>query len=102
MRTFEEYIKEKEPTLLHNLKQFDLWKFIDKLNTDYITEIEQVKKLNIDDVSERILLVRWMDGNPILDGADYFINMDEALERYNEIPKFKNVEYTICKIRNAR
>tara|TARA_R110001599_G_scaffold180686_1_gene373342 strand:- start:687 stop:914 length:228 start_codon:yes stop_codon:yes gene_type:complete len=53
MRTFEEYIKEKEPTLLHNLKQFDLWKFIDKLNTDYITEIEQVKKLNIDDVSKK-------------------------------------------------
>ena len=51
MRTFEEYIKEKEPTLLHNLKQFDLWKFIDKLNTNYIAEIEQVKKLNIDGVS---------------------------------------------------
>lgn len=62
----------------------------------------KVKTLNIDDVSERILLVRWMDGNPILDGAEYFIDMDEALERYNEIPKFKNVEYTICKIKNAR
>jgi len=63
---------------------------------------EQVKKLNIEDVSERILLVRWMDGNPILDGAEYFANMDEALERYNEMLKFKNVEYTICKIKNAR
>jgi len=52
MKTFEEYIESKEPTLLHNLKQFKLWSHIDELNKDYINEVVKNNSV-LDDVIER-------------------------------------------------
>ena len=55
-------------------------------------------------VSERYLLVEWLNGNPILDGATYFDSKEECLEYYKNLPKLKgfDIEYTICRISNAR
>jgi len=61
------------------------------------------KALHIGDVSVRYLLVEWLEGNPIIDGAIYFDTKEECLEYWNNLPKYAgyNVEYTICRITNA-
>ena len=62
------------------------------------------KLLDLYSVSERYLLVEWLNGNPILDGATYFDSKEECLEYYKNLPKLKgfDIEHTICRISNAR
>ena len=60
--------------------------------------------LNLFSVSERYILVEWLNGKPMIDGSTYFDTKEECLEYYNNLPKLAgyDIEYTICKIRNAR
>lgn len=62
------------------------------------------KLLDLYSVSERYLLVEWLNGNPILDGSTYFDSKEECLEYYKNLPKLKgfDIEHTICRIYNAR
>lgn len=68
--------------------------------------IEGLKKelLNLFSVSERYILVEWLNGKPMIDGSTYFDTKEECLEYYNNLPKLTeyDIEYTICRIRNAR
>jgi len=52
MKTFEEYIEEKEPNLLHNLKQFKMFYFIDDLINSYINDVVKNNSV-LDDVIKR-------------------------------------------------
>ena len=47
---------------------------------------------------ELYLLVRWIEGHPILDGAKFAETKQELLNYYNTLPKLQGVEYTICQI----
>ena len=60
--------------------------------------------LNLFSVSERYILVEWLNGKPMIDGSTYFDTKEECLEYYNNLPKLAgyDIEYTICRIRNAR
>ena len=60
--------------------------------------------LNLFSVSELYILVEWLNGKPMIDGSTYFDTKEECLEYYNNLPKLAgyDIEYTICRIRNAR
>ena len=60
--------------------------------------------LDLFSVSERYILVEWLNGKPMIDGSTYFDTKEECLEYYNNLPKLAgyDIEYTICRIRNAR
>gem|GEM_PF-4733869 len=60
--------------------------------------------LNLFSVSERYILVEWLNGKPMIDGSTYFDTKEECLEYYNNLPKLAgyDIEHTICRIRNAR
>ena len=78
---------------------------IGKCVTDNACEVAIDEILNLHSVnSERYLLVEWLNGNPILDGAIYFDSKDECLEYHKNLPKIKSfdIEHTICRISNAR
>ena len=66
-------------------------------------EKEETKALSQIAVSVRYLLVEWLEGNPILDGAIYFDTKEKCLEYWNNLPKYEGfkIEYTICRITNA-
>ena len=66
--------------------------------------LSEVKKLRLDAVSECYLLVKWIQGQPVIDGAKYADTKEEIMKYYDSLPKLpKNlVEYTICRIYNVR
>jgi len=71
----------------------------------YLKELTYVvEQLSVHLVSERYILVEWLNGKPIIDGSTCFDTKEECLEYYNELPKLAgyDTEYTICTIRNAR
>ena len=53
-------------------------------------------------VSVRFLLVQWLNGNPIIDGAIYFETREDCLKYWESLPKINGFEseYTICRITN--
>jgi hypothetical protein len=53
-------------------------------------------------VSVRFLLVQWLNGNPIIDGAIYFDTREDCLKYWESLPKINGIEieYTICRITN--
>jgi hypothetical protein len=55
-------------------------------------------------VSERYLLIEWIQGHPLIDGAKYADTKQELMDYYNSLPKLPKslVEYTICRIYNVR
>lgn len=55
-------------------------------------------------ISERYLLIEWIQGKPIIDGAKYADTKQEIMDYYNSLPKLPKslVEYTICRIYNVR
>ena len=55
-------------------------------------------------VSECYLLVKWIQGQPVIDGAKYAATKEEIMKYYDSLPKFPKslVEYTICRIYNVR
>ena len=55
-------------------------------------------------VSERYLLVEWIQGQPVIDGAKYADTKQEIMDYYDSLPKLPKslVEYTICRIYNVR
>ena len=58
--------------------------------------------LNLFSVSERYILVEWLNEIPLVDGSLYFDSKEELLEYFKSIPKVDGVTHTICRIRNAR
>jgi len=56
------------------------------------------KEENKLDVSERYLLIKWINEAPILDGAKYADSKEDILDYYNSLPRLSGVEYTICRI----
>lgn len=54
--------------------------------------------------SERYLLVEWIKGQPIIDGAKYADTRGELVEYLDQLTKLPNslVEYAICRIYNVR
>ena len=55
-------------------------------------------------VSERYLLIEWIQGQPVIDGAKYADTKQEIMDYYDSLPKLPKslVEYTICRIYNVR
>jgi hypothetical protein len=55
-------------------------------------------------VSERYLLIEWIQGHPIIDGAKYADTKQELMDYLDSLPKLPKslVEYTICRIYNVR
>ena len=55
-------------------------------------------------VSERYLLVEWIQGHPVIDGSKYADTKQEIMDYYDSLPKLPKslVEYTICRIYNVR
>ena len=55
-------------------------------------------------VSERYLLIEWIQGHPVIDGAKYADTKQELMNYYDSLPKLPKslVEYTICRIYNVR
>ena len=49
---------------------------------------------------EKHVIVLWLNGNPIIDGAYYFDTREDALNHFKSLPKVEGVEitYTICRI----
>jgi hypothetical protein len=49
---------------------------------------------------EKHVLVLWLNGNPIIDGAYYFDTREDALNHFKSLPKVQGIEitYTICRI----
>ena len=83
-------------------KIFDI---VTDLIREDISKDEAIDKLLIlYSVSERYLLIEWLNGNPMLDGSTYFDSKEECLEYYKKLPKLKgfDIEHTICRISNAR
>ena len=78
-----------------------LLKILESCNNNEIdAETAQVQVLDLFDVSERYLLVEWIDDRPYIDGSIYFDSMKECLEYEKNIPIVENmpVERTICTI----
>jgi len=73
------------------------------MSTENSSKEDKDKALSQDAVSVRYLLVEWLEGNPIIDGAIYFDTKEECLEYWNNLPKYEGfkIEYTICRITNA-
>lgn len=69
-------------------------------NIENIKQQEQKVNGVLPCVSERYLLIEWINGNPIIDGAKYADTKDELIEYYDSLPKVLGVEYTICRIYN--
>ena len=61
-----------------------------------------VEKLTLTDVSERFALIKWIDGNPLIDGSKSFETKDKCMEYWESLPKMKDIIYTVCRIKNAR
>lgn len=53
-------------------------------------------------VSERYILVEWLNEIPLVDGSLYFDSKEELLEYHKKQPRVEGVTHTICRIRNAR
>ena len=49
---------------------------------------------------EKHVLILWLNGNPIIDGAYYFDTRESCLDYWKSLPKVEGVEitYTICRI----
>lgn len=58
----------------------------------------------LDDVSERYLLIEWLDSNPMIDGSIYFDSKEDCLTYWEKLPKTKlfDITHTICRITNVR
>lgn len=57
----------------------------------------ELKNCTIPVVKVRYLLIKWLNGDPIIDGCMHFDTKDECLEYYKTLPKIGGVEYTVCR-----
>jgi len=64
----------------------------------------QVNNVVLDGVSERYLLIEWLNGNPMIDGSIYFDSKEDCLTYWQDLPKTDlfDITYTICRITNVR
>ena len=82
--TFEEFFKDKEPTLLYNMKQFKFWDYIDEINKEY-TEQLQAKH---EEEREQAVIDAYVDG---CDLGTYEQNTKEARQYYEANFKTKEL-----------
>ncbi|MBN2571318.1 MAG: hypothetical protein JXA68_04260 [Ignavibacteriales bacterium] len=75
-------------------------KYKDSCGHDYCNLDECPEYEPID--SERYLLIEWIQGHPVIDGAKYADTKQELMDYYDSLPKGLEVEYTICRIYNVR
>jgi len=74
-----------------------------ELNDGQIAVTQATEKLlNLFSVSERYILVEWLNEIPLVDGSLYFDSKEELLEHFKSLPKIEGLTHTICRIRNAR
>lgn len=63
---------------------------------------EIVELLLKPDTNERYLLIEWLSGEPIINGAKYADTKQDIMDYYNSLPKGLGVEYTVCSIYNVK
>jgi hypothetical protein len=68
-----------------------------------VSDNTQAKPLDKKTVCVRFLLVQWLDGAPIIDGATYFDTREDCLKYCESLPKINGlqIDYTICRITNV-
>ena len=71
---------------------------LDRLIEEYRTKANSYNAIQL--VSERFLLVEWIEDNPCIDGANYFDSMEECLKYVKSLPEAEGmkIERTICRI----
>ena len=67
-----------------------------------LKDYAKIEQLTLTDVSERFALIKWIDGNPLIDGSKSFETKDKCMEYWESLPKMKDIIYTVCRIKNAR
>lgn len=50
---------------------------------------------------EKVVLIQWINGNPVLDGSLYFDSMPECTLYVSMLPVVPFVKYTIIRIENG-
>ena len=102
--TAEEFLQQLNP----NSRVFDLsidYKYTEEQLVLFakLYHESELKKMRVTDVSVRFLLVQWLNGNPIIDGAIYFDTREDCLKYWESLPKINGIEieYTICRITNV-
>ena len=71
-------------------------------NEGYTMEHAERELLDLFSVSERYILVEWLNEIPLVDGSLYFDSKEDLLEYHKKQPRVEGVTHTICRIRNAR
>ena len=66
--TFEEFFKDKEPTLLYNMKQFKFWDYIDEINKEYT---EQLQAKHEEELKQAVVDAIKTDVFPLMDEANF-------------------------------
>lgn len=76
----------------------------DLLNFAKYYHQSKVNNVVLDDVSERYLLIEWLNGNPMIDGSIYFDSKEDCLTYWQDLPKTDlfDITHTICRINNVR
>ena len=94
--------KQDEKRLKELLSVFnnkDKKELIEILNRDQIRYHKE--QLRISSVSERFILVEWLNEIPLVDGSLYFDTKEDLIKHFKELPKIEGLTHTICRIRNA-
>lgn len=53
------------------------------------------------DQGEKVVLIQWINGNPVLDGSLYFDSMQECTLYISMLPVIPFVKYTVIRIENG-
>lgn len=53
------------------------------------------------DQGEKVVLIQWINGNPVLDGSLYFDSMSECTLYVSMLPVIPFVKYTVIRIENG-
>lgn len=77
----------------YDAKEITHWAEYPEMPSDHNSDIPVI--------SERYLLVEWIDGNPSIDGALFFNDKKSLMDYWESLPKIDLVKHTICTIRNA-
>lgn len=59
---------------------------------------ECLKSTNVQELSEKFLVVRNVGFMSVVDGAEYFDDIQQCKDYINTLPKVSSTEYTICRI----
>jgi len=59
---------------------------------------KRLKRPEVQEVSEKFLVVLHVGGMSVIDGAEYFDTFQESQDYINSLPEYSGTEYTICRI----